>query len=129
MSYLDAQNAPEHAKICFLNCDSACVLFFVSFVSFSINSDAGDAWLPVICIAMTPSGKLESPGLEPEKQAAMDFLVLSLLLQWTFGVSWKRCSKLGCFFSWNPMIELKSILIFYRNLRTYVKNLAGCVVV
>ncbi|OWK00611.1 hypothetical protein Celaphus_00016707 [Cervus elaphus hippelaphus] len=55
-----------------------------SFVSFSINSDAVDAWLPGICIAMTPSGKLESPGLEPEKQAALDFLVLSLLLQWTF---------------------------------------------
>ena len=24
MSYLEAQNATEHAKICFLNCDSAC---------------------------------------------------------------------------------------------------------
>ena len=63
------------------------VLFFVIFVSFSINSYAVDAWLPVICIAITPSGKLESPGLEPEKQAALDFLVLSLLLQWTFDIS------------------------------------------
>ena len=27
MSYLEAQNATEHAKICFLNCDSACFVF------------------------------------------------------------------------------------------------------
>lgn len=94
------------------------VIAFLVFL-FYINSNIFPSWL-FICFAVSLDGQLVTLYLRKKSQAGPCFICLhdTSVTLWCQQSRW---STPCCSFCWNPVIELKGILIIVRNLGTSVK--------